>query len=89
MYIQCIIIMETTIRKWGNSYGIRIPKTLMEDMNLDDGSCLQMTYKNGKLILNPIEPKIDLTFLVQGMERKDVLDQYCDDGEFGLENIDL
>ena len=43
--------MNTKIRKWGNSMGIRIPKTLMEKANLSANSEVEIECKNQKIII--------------------------------------
>nr|WP_319472947.1 hypothetical protein [uncultured Sphaerochaeta sp.] len=30
--------MKTTIQKWGNSSGIRLPKPLLQELHLDNGT---------------------------------------------------
>ena len=37
--------MRTTLSKWGNSYGVRIPRTLIEEKGLCEGSTLDVTVK--------------------------------------------
>ena len=43
--------MSAKIQKWGNSVGVRIPKTIMEKANLSINSEIEIEYKNQKIII--------------------------------------
>ncbi len=43
--------MTTTIRKWGNSQGIRIPKSILDSVNWSENEEIKIMVENGKLIL--------------------------------------
>ncbi|MCY4513389.1 MAG: AbrB/MazE/SpoVT family DNA-binding domain-containing protein [Bdellovibrionales bacterium] len=43
--------MSAKIQKWGNSAGIRIPKTIMKKANLNINSEIEIKYKNQKIII--------------------------------------
>ncbi|MCY4320956.1 MAG: AbrB/MazE/SpoVT family DNA-binding domain-containing protein [Bdellovibrionaceae bacterium] len=43
--------MSSKIQKWGNSAGVRIPKTIMEKANLDLNSKVEIECKNKKIII--------------------------------------
>ncbi|MBR2121891.1 MAG: AbrB/MazE/SpoVT family DNA-binding domain-containing protein [Lachnospiraceae bacterium] len=42
---------QTAVRAWGNSQGIRIPKTIMESMSLNVNDVLDITVENDMIIL--------------------------------------
>lgn len=44
----------THIKKWGNSQGIRIPRSILEQLNLQVDDVVEITMDNGRLILSPI-----------------------------------
>ena len=46
--------MITKIRKWGNSLGVRIPKSLALDVRVEDGCSVDLSIENGRLIIVPI-----------------------------------
>ena len=53
--------METTIKKWGNSLALRIPKALAEEAGLYYELSVELSLLDGKLVIAPIEqPKLDL-----------------------------
>ena len=43
--------MTTTIQKWGNSQGVRIPKTILEDAGWNENEEIIVIVENGKLIM--------------------------------------
>jgi antitoxin MazE len=46
--------MVGTIAKWGNSLAIRIPQNLAKEINLTEGSEVQLVLIDGKLTIEPI-----------------------------------
>ena len=46
--------MVGTIAKWGNSLAIRIPQNLAKEINLAEGSEVQLILIDGKLTIEPI-----------------------------------
>ncbi|MBE9124036.1 AbrB/MazE/SpoVT family DNA-binding domain-containing protein [Tychonema sp. LEGE 07199] len=46
--------MVATIAKWGNSLAIRIPQNLAKEINLAEGSQVQLVLIDGKLTIEPI-----------------------------------
>lgn len=52
MYIRKELIKTTTtIQKWGNSQGIRIPKMLLDSVNWSENEQITIKVDNGKLII--------------------------------------
>lgn len=49
--------MQTTIVKWGNSQGIRLPKTLLDSVNLTDNDTVDVIAENGNIIIKKSENK--------------------------------
>lgn len=47
--------MYTTIQKWGNSQGIRLPKVILEMANLSENDTVELTVENGKVIITPVK----------------------------------
>ena len=46
--------IETKIRKWGNSYGLILPKNIVEDQNLTENDVVLVDVKPKKTDLSPI-----------------------------------
>lgn len=47
--------MTLKVQKWGNSLAIRIPSTLAKDVRLREGSKIQISNKQGKLVIEKEE----------------------------------
>ena len=45
--------MLAKIQKWGNSQGLRLTKNLLEDVQLDVGDEVDVSVKNGVMIVKP------------------------------------
>ena len=43
--------MQTKIRKWGNSLGLRIPKAFAEEASVGEGSTVDISVLKGKLVI--------------------------------------
>lgn len=47
--------MYTTIQKWGNSQGVRLPKVILEMVNLSENDTVELKVEDGKLIISPVK----------------------------------
>lgn len=64
--------MKTCVQKWGNSLALRIPKSFAAEVGLDPNSSMEISLKDGKLIVASVaKPKFTLRqLLVQVTEDK-------------------
>ncbi len=46
--------MRAHIRKWGNSLALRIPKAFAADANFGEGTPVELTLVDGRLIAAPV-----------------------------------
>ena len=51
--------MQTVVQKWGNSLGIRIPALYTKDLELKNGSSVEISEEDGKLIITPKKNSLD------------------------------
>jgi antitoxin MazE len=49
--------MNTHIQRWGNSLAIRIPKAFAEETGLQANDQVELTIRDGQIILTPIKSK--------------------------------
>ncbi|PJZ69356.1 AbrB/MazE/SpoVT family DNA-binding domain-containing protein [Leptospira perolatii] len=47
--------MDSVVQKWGNSLGIRIPKSLATELELNDGSRVDLQYEGDKIVIYPLK----------------------------------
>ncbi len=59
--------MLTHISKWGNSLAVRLPKPFVEELGLSEGSQVELTVRDGKLILSAAGRAYALEELVDGI----------------------
>jgi antitoxin MazE len=58
--------VKTRVQKWGNSLAVRIPRPFAEESNLREDSTVDVSLRNGKLILVAVvEPASSLGELVK------------------------
>ena len=53
--------MITTIQKWGNSQGIRIPKTILSSVNWKEGEPLTLHAEDNKIVIEPATKRKNIT----------------------------
>jgi antitoxin MazE len=46
--------METKIQKWGNSLGVRLPKSVTKSHSLEDGSLVRVSTNNEKIVIERV-----------------------------------
>lgn len=58
-----MIMTNLTINKWGNSSGVRLPKTILDALNVNIGEELQVTVHGTTVILEKaIQKNEELSF---------------------------
>jgi antitoxin MazE len=45
--------MEIQVKKWGNSLGLRIPQAIANQINIQDGSKINLVLNKNKIELTP------------------------------------
>lgn len=56
-YIPRGDLMYTTIQKWGNSQAIRLPKKILEVVNLQENDKVEVIADNDRIIIKPLNKK--------------------------------
>lgn len=64
--------MSVKIQKWGNSLGVRIPKTVMEKVNLKENSEVEIESKNGTIVIFPATEKYSLDDLIDQITKSNL-----------------
>jgi antitoxin MazE len=54
----------TQISKWGNSLGVRLPKSVALEAEIDAGDSVDVSVKNGTIVIRPKRPAYTLDELV-------------------------
>lgn len=67
-------ILQTRIRKWGNSHGVILPKEVLDSPHFNQGQKMSISLSADSITLKPILPrkkKISLAEMVRGMHPRD------------------
>ena len=49
--------MQTTVVKWGNSHGIRLPKAFLQNVKLTENDSVDITLENEKIIIKKFDQR--------------------------------
>lgn len=64
--------MESKVQKWGNSLGLRIPKSFAKEAQVEEGSTVDITLENGALVVRSVRARYDLRALIEGINPRNV-----------------
>ncbi len=59
--------MVSKVQKWGNSLALRIPKTFAEEVDLAEGSRVEISIEDGRIVVAPAKREWKLSQLVAGI----------------------
>jgi len=76
--------MEAKIQKWGNSLGLRIPKSIIKETKLNENSNVEVIHKNGNILIIPIKNKYSLDDLLANITESNLHNE-VDDNPLGNE----
>jgi antitoxin MazE len=60
-------MLTTQMQKWGNSYGVRIPKAVIEQLELSPDTRFEVRQEAGNIILVPVSSVPTLEELLSGI----------------------
>ena len=65
--------MQTKIQKWGNSLGLRIPRSFAAEAQVEEGATVDLSVENGRLLVRPLRVrKYSLTVLLRKVSRRNL-----------------
>jgi len=65
--------MRTKIVKWGNSLGLRIPRSFAAEVRVGPGSLVDLSVADGSLRVRPVHPrKYRLAELLKGVNARNL-----------------
>lgn len=90
MYTLCIYsainTVKGSIRKWGNSLALRIPKGLAEQARLEPGSEVDITVAEGAVVVRPVRRgPLPLASLLKGVTPANLHGEHAWGGPAGRE----
>jgi len=58
--------MLAKIQRWGNSLGLRIPRSFAAETKVEDGSMVELTIEEGNLVIRPVKrPQYELSNMLK------------------------
>ena len=79
--------MQTKIQKWGNSLGLRIPKSFAAETSVEAGTIVDISVIDGALVVRPVSrPEYRLSELVGGVTRENLHDEISSGRPTGQES---
>jgi antitoxin MazE len=65
--------MQTRIQKWGNSLGLRIPRSFAVEAQVEEGATVDLSVKKGQLLVRPVRVrKYSLHVLLRKVSRRNL-----------------
>jgi len=78
------IFMEATVKKWGNSLGIRIPNLIVRELSLKDGSLVDINDRGKEIVIKPVQ-KNKLSEIVSNINEQNIHKEIETGGPVGKE----
>ena len=80
--------MKVKISKWGNSLGVRLPRSLAEHIGVNEGQIVEISIDGARLTVEPVRHAYSLSDLLVNMT-PDAMREAFDWGEdVGRERVD-
>ena len=57
--------MQTKVQKWGNSLGVRIPRSFAAEARVEAGSTVDISVEKGSLRIRPVRRRYSLRGLLR------------------------
>ena len=68
--------MVTKIQKWGNSLGLRIPKSFAKEAGVEEGSAVDLSIEGGNLVIKTVRPlRYELGDLLSDIRKDNLHDE--------------
>ncbi len=78
--------MVTKIQKWGNSLGLRIPKSFAEETGIEEGSPVDISLNGNRLIIRAVrKPRYKLSRLLSKVKKSNLHGEIPTGGPVGRE----
>ena len=78
--------MRSSIKKWGNSLALRIPRSIAEDSRIREGAEVDLTVRQGHLIVTPVRgAKPTLAALLADVTESNLHSEVASGGAVGRE----
>ncbi len=80
--------MQVRVTKWGNSLGIRVPKSIAARIGLTEGSQVRIFAEDDRIVISTDRPVYQLEALLEGMTPEAMHDAFDWGPDVGREVVD-
>jgi antitoxin MazE len=77
--------MKTQVQKWGNSLALRIPKSFAHESQIKEGSTVEVSLDEGRIIVERVTGEYTLTALLAKVTKKNIHAEIPSKGPVGKE----
>jgi antitoxin MazE len=77
--------MTTQVAKWGNSLGVRLPKSVALEAQVEVGDAVDVRVEDGAIVIRPTPPRYTLEALVDAITPRNRHDESDWDTPVGRE----
>jgi len=78
--------MVTKILKWGNSLGLRIPKSFAKEAGVEEGSAVDISLDGDRIVIRPARPtRYQLSSLVSEIREDNIHEEISTGDDVGRE----
>lgn len=78
-----------SVQKWGNSLAVRIPQSLAGQIEVSEGTVVELSVRDGELIVRPDRPnKLSLGMLLKDCKQSQLHGETDFGSDMGREIID-
>lgn len=64
--------MKGKIQKWGNSFGIRLPLSIIKDLELENGSEVIIKEEDNQIIIKAVPKQKKLEYLINDIDDSNI-----------------
>ncbi len=68
--------MQTTIQKWGNSQGIRIPKAFLDAVGMMENDLIEINRIDDNIVITKVKNKLTLDDIFNGYDGENVAEKF-------------
>ena len=76
--------MQSIIKKWGNSLGLRIPKNITGEVGLEENTTVEVRVSKGRIVIEPLKKEKSLEELLSQVNEQNVHNEIPHDSK-GIE----
>ena len=80
--------MKTTVARWGNSLGVRVPKEVAAEVGLTEGAAVTIVAEGDRIVISPSAPRYRLKDLLVGMTPEAMHEAFDWGPDVGREIVD-